>query len=301
MDRSDAGADMTERISFSKQETTATNSSDRLSSTERSVITAEPSEKFTCNESLKSVSGRIHSIESFGTVDGPGIRMVVFFQGCPLRCLYCHNPDSWNSSGGITMTTDEILARFERNRAFYQNGGITATGGEPMLQLDFLIELFRKAKEQEIHTCLDTSGIAFPANTESPIYDKIEQLMNVTDLVMLDIKHIDEISHQSLTGKSNRLILAFARYLSRIAKPVWIRHVVVPSITDREEALIRLGHFLGTLSNIEKIEILPYHIMGKSKYQALGQNYALEGIPPLTKKQAAAAELIVKKAMRGPT
>ena len=197
-----------------------------------------------------SKKGRIHSIESFGTVDGPGVRFVVFFQGCPLRCLYCHNPDSWNMAEGMEMTADEILARFERNRNFYRTGGITATGGEPMMQMEFLIELFGKAKQKKIHTCLDTSGIAFPADPDSPIYAQIERLMEVTDLIMLDIKHIDDDDHQTLTGKSNRLILAFARYLNRIGKPVWIRHVVVPGITYDEEHLTKLGHFLGTLTNV---------------------------------------------------
>lgn len=242
--------------------------------------------------------GRIHSIESFGTVDGPGVRFVVFFQGCPLRCLYCHNPDSWNMAEGMEMSADEILARFERNRGFYRTGGITATGGEPMVQMDFLLELFQKAKEKNIHTCLDTSGIAFPADPNSPIYDKIEQLMEVTDLVMLDIKHIDDEDHQTLTGKSNRLILAFARYLSRIGKPVWIRHVVVPGITYKEEDLTRLGSFLKTLSNIEKIEILPYHTMGKAKYERLGYKYALSNTRELTKEEAKKAEQIIKTAMQ---
>lgn len=242
--------------------------------------------------------GRIHSIESFGTVDGPGIRLVVFFQGCPLRCLYCHNPDSWNMKDGTQMKADEIIARFERNKNFYKNGGITATGGEPMVQMDFLLELFTKAKEKNIHTCLDTSGIAFPANPDNPIYDKIEKLMKVTDLVLLDIKHIDDEDHQILTGKSNRLILAFANYLSRIGKPVWIRHVVVPGITYNEEDLTRLGQFLKNLSNIEKLEILPYHTMGKAKYEKLGYKYALSNTKELTKEEAKKAEAIIKKAMQ---
>ena len=240
--------------------------------------------------------GRIHSIESFGTVDGPGIRLVVFFQGCPMRCLYCHNPDSWNMADGKEMTADEILTRFERNRGFYKNGGITATGGEPMIQMDFLLELFTKAKEKRIHTCLDTSGIAFPGNPESPVYDKIERLMEVTDLVLLDIKHMDDMDHRSLTGKSNQLILAFARYLSRIGKPVWIRHVVVPEITYNEEDLTALGEFLSTLTNVEKIEVLPYHTMGKEKYKNLGYKYALEDTRELTKAEAIKAEQIILSA-----
>ena len=242
--------------------------------------------------------GRIHSIETFGTVDGPGIRLVVFFQGCPLRCLYCHNPDSWTVADGTKMNADEILSRFQRNRHFYKNGGITATGGEPMMQLDFLLELFQKAKDLGIHTCLDTSGIAFPADIKSPVYDKIERLMEVTDLVMLDIKHIEESDHLALTGRSNRLILAFARYLDRIHKPVWIRHVLVPGITYQTDALSKLGHFLGTLQNIEKLEILPYHSMGKAKYKKLGYNYALADTPDATKMEAKKAEAMIRKAMK---
>ncbi len=242
--------------------------------------------------------GRIHSIESFGTVDGPGIRFVVFFQGCPLRCLYCHNPDSWNMTAGREMSAEEIIARFERNRNFYKNGGITATGGEPMVQMDFLLELFAKAKEKNIHTCLDTSGIAFPADPDSPIYDKIEKLMEVTDLVMLDIKHIDDNEHHALTGKSNRLILAFAKYLNQIGKPVWIRHVVVPGITYNEADLTKLGQFLKSLSNIEKIEVLPYHTMGKAKYEKLGYKYTLSNTRELTKEEAKKAEQIIRKVMQ---
>ena len=248
--------------------------------------------------SFSNKPGRIHSIETFGTVDGPGIRMVVFFQGCPLRCLYCHNPDSWNMTDGTTMSADEILDRFERNRNFYKNGGITATGGEPMVQMDFLLELFTKAKKRGIHTCLDTSGIAFPADIKNPIYVKIEKLMNVTDLILLDIKHIKEPEHQTLTGKSNRLILAFARYLSRIGKPVWIRHVVVPGITYEEEDLKALGHFLGSLKNIEKLEVLPYHTMGKEKYKKLGYSYPLANTPQLSGEEAAHARQIIMNAMK---
>lgn len=241
--------------------------------------------------------GLIHSLETFGTVDGPGVRFVVFFQGCPMRCLYCHNPDSWHLKDGQEMGADEIIARFERNRSFYRTGGITATGGEPMVQMDFLIELFEKAKAKGIHTCLDTSGILFPADPDSEVYEKIERLMKVTDLVMLDIKHINDTKHHSLTGQSNRLILAFARYLNAIEKPVWIRHVVVPGITYKKEHLIKLGEFLKTLSNIEKIEVLPYHTMGKAKYENLGYDYPLADTPQLTKEQAKEAKEIILKAM----
>ena len=233
---------------------------------------------------------KIHSLETFGTVDGPGVRFVVFFQGCPMRCLYCHNPDTWNVEGGQEMTADEILSRFERNRSYYRSGGITATGGEPMLQIDFLTELFTKAKERKIHTCLDTSGILFPKMREKTV-----ALMAVTDLVMLDIKHIREEEHKKLTGHSNAGILEFARHLDSIGKPVWIRHVVVPGITFDRNELTELGKFLKTLHNIEKLEVLPYHSMGKVKYDQLGIDYSLKDTPQLTKAQAKEAEEIIRK------
>lgn len=240
--------------------------------------------------------GYIHSIQTFGTVDGPGVRFVVFFQGCPMRCQYCHNPDTWDMTEGKEKTVDEILAMFERNRAFYKTGGITATGGEPMMQMDFLLELFTKAKEKDIHTCLDTSGIVFTEDRQSEAFAKIEKLMKVTDLVMLDIKHIEDESHKKLTGHANGNILAFARYLDEIGKPVWIRHVVVPGITFIEEKLTKLGEFLKTLSNVEKLEVLPYHTLGENKYENMGIDYVLKGVPQLTKEEAKQAERIIYRA-----
>ena len=254
--------------------------------------------------------GHIHSLETFGTVDGPGVRFVVFFQGCPMRCLYCHNPDTWDPNGGQQLSTAEIIERLQRNRTFYRTGGITATGGEPMLQMDFLTELFTLAKEQGIHTCLDTSGIMFPeadpdADSKSaapqsihrPTMAQIERLMAVTDLILLDIKHISDSEHIALTGHSNRNILEFARYLDRIHKPVWIRHVVVPGITFDVAKLTGLGHFLRQLGNVEKLEVLPYHSMGKVKYDSLGMDYRLKDTPQLTKAKAQEAETIIRQAM----
>ncbi len=247
--------------------------------------------------------GDIHSLETFGTVDGPGVRFVVFFQGCLMRCQYCHNPDTWNPKDGQQMEAGEIIARFLRNASFYKTGGITATGGEPMLQLDFLTELFTMAKQHGIHTCLDTSGIMFPGEKETDGpgprkgLEKIDALLDVTDLVMLDIKHIRPAEHEVLTGHSNRNILAFARYLEQKQKPVWIRHVVVPGITFDKEELTELGCFLKTLSNVEKLEVLPYHALGKVKYDNLGIDYVLKDTPQLTKEQAKEAERIIRSAM----
>ncbi len=235
------------------------------------------------------MKGYIHSLESLGAVDGPGVRYVVFFQGCPLRCAYCHNPDTWQMNIGTQMEDEEILEKMLRNISFYRTGGITATGGEPMMQLDFLISLFAKAKANGVHTCLDTSGVAFSQANK----DKIDRLMEVTDLVMLDIKHIDEDEHLSLTGVSGKNILDFARYLKNIGKKMWIRYVVVPGITLNEEYLVKLGTFLKDFDNIEKIETLPYHSLARHKYEALGMDYPMGDTPDATKEQAEYAKKII--------
>ena len=238
--------------------------------------------------------GKIHSLETFGTVDGPGVRFVVFFQGCPMRCQYCHNPDTWKIEDGEEMTADEIIDRFERNRSFYQTGGITATGGEPMLQLDFLTELFRRAKEMGIHTTLDTSGNPF--TREEPFFSKWQELMKYTDLLLLDIKHIDEEQHRILTGQTNKNILDMATLLSEMNKPVWIRHVLVPERNDKDEYLNRLADFIRTLKNVERVEVLPYHTLGVFKWEQLGIPYPLEGIDPPSAERIKNAETILHAA-----
>ena len=238
------------------------------------------------------MKGRIHSSESFGTVDGPGLRYVLFMQGCPMRCLYCHNPDTWEIGKGIEMSADEVLANYKKNSVFYKNGGLTVTGGEPLLQIDFLLELFTKAKAQGIHTCIDTSGITYsPKNTS--YNEKLMSLLEKTDLVMLDIKHIDREKHIELTGKDNENILEFAKMLDSINKPVWIRHVVVEGYTLDEGYLYALGQFIGRLRNIKALDVLPYHSMGVSKYRELGIEYKLEGMKALDKSVAVEARKII--------
>lgn len=238
------------------------------------------------------MNGYIHSIETFGTVDGPGIRYVVFVQGCPMRCQYCHNPDTWQMNTGKQMSTEEILTDYEKYRPFLKGGGLTVTGGEPLMQTDFLIELFEGAKKKDIHTCIDTSGIAY--NDKNPAYiEKLDRLMAVTDLVMLDIKHIDPEEHKKLCAQPNEQILKFAKYLEAKNIPLWIRHVVVPGITDKEIYLRRLGSFLGELRNLKALDVLPYHTMGVSKYESLGIDYPLKGVPPLDKSEAIKARNII--------
>lgn len=241
--------------------------------------------------------GKIHSFESFGTVDGPGVRFVVFFQGCPMRCLYCHNPDTWTTDAGTEYTAEQIVEKIVRNMPFYTTGGLTATGGEPMLQLDFLIELFTLAKSKGISTCLDTSGVMFDRDNSERM-KKIDRLLDVCDLVMLDIKHIDEDEHKKLTGHSNKNILDFARYLDEKNVQMRVRHVIVPNITDNRDELLKLGRFLKPFKNIEKIETLPYHTLGKVKYDNLGLDYPLGDTPQLSESDADMALEIIREGMQ---
>jgi len=235
------------------------------------------------------MQGRIHSLESFGTVDGPGVRFVVFVQGCPMRCAYCHNPDTWEMNGGTLMEPSYIIEQYERNISFYKGGGITVTGGEPLMQVDFLLDLFARLKREGVHTCLDTSGICFDESDK-----RYEKLLALTDLVLLDIKHIDEEAHRALTGQSGAAPRAFARYLSAHGKPVWIRHVLVSGLTDDDGALRRLKEFIGELRTVEKIEVLPYHAMGETKYEKLGLPYPLKGVSPPSAERVRNAEGILK-------
>ena len=223
--------------------------------------------------------GHIHSTESFGAADGPGVRFIVFMQGCHMRCRYCHSPDTWKMDGGDEVTADEILKRALRFKPYWgKDGGITISGGEPLLQIDFVIELFKKAKELGINTCIDTAGNPF--TKEEPFFSKFEELMKYTDLLLLDLKEINPTRHKDLTGFDNSNIIEMAKYLSEINKPVWIRHVLVPEHSDFDEDLDALGDFIDTLSNVDRVEILPYHTLGKFKWENLGIPYTLESISP---------------------
>ncbi len=240
------------------------------------------------------MTGYIHSTDSFGTVDGPGIRYVVFFQGCPIRCRYCHNPDTWEFRKSKEVSVDELLREYDSCKEFLKSGGITATGGEPLSQPDFLLELFRQAKNKDIHTCLDTSGAGF--NPENTL--KIGEILKYTDLVMLDIKHMDSDKHKTLTGIGNENILRFAEHLRDLKIPLWIRRVVVPNLTDDRDELFRLGEFLATLSNLKALDVLPYHDMARKKYKELGMEYPLPNTPPLSKEDAIKARDIIMSGIK---
>lgn len=233
--------------------------------------------------------GRVHSVESFGTVDGPGVRMVVFLQGCPMRCAYCHNPDTWPESGGTMLSAEELIDRFLRNASYYKNGGITVSGGEPLLQAEFVTELFRLAREEGIHTCLDTSGV---------VPGEYDALLSVTDLVLLDIKHTDGLLHKDLTGCGNETVFAFLERLKERQIPVWIRRVLVPGYTDDEAELFSLGEYLGRFPNLRAVEVLPYHTMGVSKYNQLGIGYRLDGVPEMDKETAKQKRLVILQGIR---
>ena len=238
------------------------------------------------------MEGRISQIETFGSVDGPGIRFVIFTQGCKFRCKYCHNPETWNLNGGELVSSDELLNKALRYKAYWgKEGGITVSGGEPLLQIDFLIDLFQKAKALGINTCLDTSGGPFSLDKNYLV--KFDELLKYTDLILLDIKHINDQKHIDLTGKTNKNILELAKYLDNKNIPVWIRHVLVPTITDYDEYLIELRKFIDTLSNVKKVEVLPYHNLQIIKYNDLKIKYPLEDVDIPTEERIENAKKIL--------
>ena len=239
------------------------------------------------------MQGYIHQLESFGCADGPGSRFIIFFSGCPLRCKFCHNPDTWDMTRGKLYDTDELIREALSCRAYWgKKGGITVSGGEPLFQLDFLIELLSKAKEKNINTCIDTSGACF--TREDGWFTKFKKLMEVTDLLLMDIKHIDEEEHVKLTGQSGKNIIDMFRYLDEIKKPIWIRHVLTPGITDKEEYLVRTRDFIRTLSNVQRVEILPYHGLGIIKYKDLGIDYPLKDVESPSEESVKRAKEILE-------
>lgn len=276
----------------------------------------------------KQVLGYVHSTESFGAVDGPGIRFVVFLQGCKMRCKYCHNPETWNlvtdysklysddtsdaekaellkkidentkllKDKGVSIdvrTPEDLLKQALRYKPYWKNGGgITVSGGEALLQMDFLIEFFKLAKAEGIHTTIDTAGNPF--TREEPFFSKFNELMNLTDLFLLDIKQINDDKHRELTGFSNSNILDLAQYLSDQGKHMWIRHVLVPTITTDEDDLKKTKEFIDTLKTVDKVEVLPYHKLGITEWERLGIPYKLEGIDPPTEEQQKLAKGILE-------
>ena len=241
------------------------------------------------------VIGRVHSIESFGSVDGPGLRYIIFLQGCHMRCKYCHNPETWSMEGGSLQTPQEAFDKAYRYRSYWKDkGGITVSGGEALLQIDFVIELFKIAHSKGVNTTLDTSGNPF--TLEEPFISKFNELMKYTDLYMLDIKQINEDKHKDLTGWSNSNILQMAKYLSDNGKDMWIRNVLVPGFTDDEEDLLQLRDFVKSLKTVKRFEVLPYHTLGVFKWENLGIPYELGDVMPPTKEEIAHAEEILHTA-----
>lgn len=234
-------------------------------------------------------TGYVNSVESFGSVDGPGVRYIFFLQGCHMRCRYCHNPETWSMTGGEEMTPREALDKALRFRNYWgDKGGITVSGGEALLQIDFVTELFELAKEEGVHTALDTSGNPF--TTQEPFFSKFERLMKATDLVILDIKQMNPDEHKALTGWTNENILAMARWCSDHGVDLWIRKVLVPGLTDSDEELKALRNFVAELKTVKRFEVLPYHTLGIGKWKKLGIPYTLEGVKPPTKDEIRRAE-----------
>ena len=240
--------------------------------------------------------GRINKIETFGSVDGPGVRFVVFTQGCPMRCQFCHNPETWDfkgeNAGAYDISAQDLLKKALRYQSDWgKDGGITVSGGEPLAQMDFMIDFFEAAKAAGVHTCIDTSGVNFVRN--EPYFGKFKRLMNATDLLLVDIKNIDPAEHKKLTGHDNKNILDMFRYLDEINKPIWIRHVLVPGGSDNDEHLIKTREFIDTLHNVQKVEVLPYHALALAKYQELGIDYVLKDVKSPTAERVANAKKIL--------
>lgn len=241
---------------------------------------------------MSEIKGYVHSLESFGAADGPGVRYLIFLNGCKMRCAFCHNPDTWKEGQGDVYTADELLKKALRYKTYWRkDGGITVSGGEPLLQIDFVLDLFKKAKEKGINTCLDTAGQPF--THEEPFYSKWKALMSVTDTVMLDIKNIDPAMHKDLTGVDNANILAMAREMSDMGVNIWIRHVLVPGGSDNDELLQRTREFIHSLKTVSRIDVLPYHTLGTFKYEELGIPYRLEGVEPPTLERVENAKKIL--------
>ena len=237
--------------------------------------------------------GRISTTESFGSVDGPGIRFIVFVQGCRYRCQYCHNPETWEREGGYEATAEEIFRQVWRYRPYWKRtGGITVSGGEPLLQLEFVTELFRLAKEKGVNTVIDTAGEPF--TYDEPFFSAFETLLPLSDLFLLDLKQIDDAKHRALTGTSNESALALAQFLSERGKRMWIRHVLVPGWTTGEEDLRRLSAFIAGLKTVDRVEVLPYHAMARHKYEELRLPYRLGDTPAPTAEEIARAEEILR-------
>ncbi len=228
-----------------------------------------------CNN--KDIIGKVHSLETFGSVDGPGVRFVAFLQGCAMRCRYCHNPETW-SSAGEEWTASDLFAKAWKYHNYWgknlQSGGITISGGEPLLQIEFVTEVFRLAKEKGVHTAVDTAGQPF--SFSEPFISRFNELLKVTDLFLLDLKEIDEQKHIALTGHTNKNILEMAKYLSDNGKDMWIRHVLVPELTDDESGLKDMSDFIKSLKTVKRVEVLPYHTLGLFKWEKLGIDYSLK-------------------------
>lgn len=221
--------------------------------------------------------GRVHSMESMGLVDGPGIRTVIFFQGCSLRCRFCHNPDTWEFSSGEITDPETLVKKISRFKPYFKNtGGVTFSGGEPLMQPDFLLETLKLCKQENIHTCIDTAGYGMGS------YDEI---LEYTDLVLLDLKHVSETDYKQMTGRTMNRFQEFLSALEKSETPIWIRHVVVPGITDSQEHMKNLKTYISTIPNVEKVELLPYHLLGKNKYEVMGIPYSLDGVPAMDKEK----------------